>query len=170
VDGEKRRQAVRCAYGYRCGYCGVHEQDAGSELEIDHFQPRSLGGGDDLDNLIYCCPTCNRLKGNFWPQGDPSTTHRCLLHPKRDEMAMHLREEPDGRLIALTETGLFHIDRLRLNRPPLVALRWTRREEMRLRQELVETQEERAHLRERIAVLERELEEVLTQLTRSLGS
>jgi hypothetical protein len=169
VDEQERREAVRRAYEYRCGYCGVHEQEAGSELEIDHFQPRSLGGGDDLDNLVYCCSTCNRLKGNFWPTDDPSITHRRLLHPKRDDLAMHLREEAGGRLIALTETGAFHIARLRLNRPPLVALRRARQESARLRRELAEAREERVHLRERIAVLERELEEVLAQLTRLLG-
>ena len=49
---EARRAAVRTAYDGRCGYCAVHESEAGAELEIDHFQPRSAGGGDDLDNLI----------------------------------------------------------------------------------------------------------------------
>jgi hypothetical protein len=37
----ERRARVRERYGARCGYCGVHENEAGSELEIDHFQPRS---------------------------------------------------------------------------------------------------------------------------------
>lgn len=166
---EERREAVRRAYDYRCGYCGVHEQEAGSELEIDHFQPRSAGGGDDLDNLVYCCPTCNRLKGDFWPAGDPSATHRRLLHPKRDDLATHLREEANGRLTALTEIGAFHINRLRLNRPPLIALRRARRESTRLRRELAEMRKERAHLQERIAALERELVEVLAQLTRLSG-
>lgn len=166
---QERREAVRRAYEHRCGYCGVHEQEVGSALEIDHFQPRSLGGGDDLDNLVYCCPSCNRLKGDFWPTGDLSTTHRRVLHPHRDDLAAHVREEADGRLIAVTETGAFHIERLRLNRPPLVALRRARQEGMRLRRELVVVREERVHLRERIAVLERELEEVLAQLTRLLG-
>lgn len=169
MEEQEHREAVRRAYDYRCGYCGVHEQEAGSELEIDHFKPRALGGGDDLDNLVYCCPTCNRLKGDFWPTDEPSTTLRRLLHPKRDDLAMHLREEADGRLIALTKTGAFHIERLRLNRPPLVALRRARQESVRLQQELAEAQEERMHLRERIAVLEREVEEVVAQLTRLLS-
>lgn len=169
MDEQERREAVRRAYDYRCGYCGVQEEEVGSELEIDHFQPRSAGGGDDPDNLVYCCPTCNRLKGDFWPAGDPSTSHRRLLHPKRDDLAAHLREEPDGRLTALTETGAFHIERLRLNRPPLVALRRTRQEGTRLRRELAAAREEQARLRERIVSLEREIEEVLTQLARLLG-
>ena len=62
-----RRVAVRAAYDGRCGYCTVHESEAGTELEIDYFQPRSAGGSDHPDNLVYCCTACNRLKGDFWP-------------------------------------------------------------------------------------------------------
>jgi 5-methylcytosine-specific restriction endonuclease McrA len=83
MNEDERRQAVRRLYEYRCGYCGVHEHEAGTELEIDHFQPRSAGGTDDLDNLVYCCTTCNRLKGDFWPTDDFVTLTRRLLHPHR---------------------------------------------------------------------------------------
>ena len=160
------REAVRRAYNHRCGYCGVHEEEVGSTLEMDHFRPRSAGGSDDPDNLVYCCPACNRLKGDFWPSGDPAATHRRLLHPKRNDLSAHVREEEDGCLTALTETGAFHIEHLRLNRSPLVALRRTRQEVMQLRRELAAAQEEQAQLRERIASLERQLEEVLQQLAR----
>jgi len=50
MDEHERRQKIRRLYDYRCGYCGVHEVEAGSELEIDHFQPRSADGTDDLDD------------------------------------------------------------------------------------------------------------------------
>lgn len=103
----ERRTAVRQRYHARCGYCSVHETEAGSALEVDHFQPRAAGGGDDLDNLIYCCPACNRLKGDFWPLSNPDTTTQRLLHPGRNDLTRHLREEPDGRLAALTATGAF---------------------------------------------------------------
>jgi hypothetical protein len=163
------REAVRREYGYRCGYCGVHEEELGGELEVDHFQPRSAGGSDHLDNLVYCCPTCNRLKGDFWPSDHPPATGRCLLHPKRDDPLVHFREEEDGRLTALTETGVFHIERLRLNRPPLVALRRARQKMVQLLRELTAAQEEQTQLRERIASLEKELEKILEQLLWLLG-
>lgn len=35
------RQAVRRAYDFASGYCGVREADAGGELELDHFKPRA---------------------------------------------------------------------------------------------------------------------------------
>ncbi len=163
---ETRRAAVRAAYDGRCGYCTAHESETGTELEIDHFQPRSAGGGDDLDNLVYCCTACNRLKGDFWPATDPLTTIRRLLHPKRDSLTAHLREEPDGRIVALTATGSFHIDRLRLNRPPLLALRRARRDVAQLRQTLADAQAEQVQLRERIAALEGTLQDVLAQIAR----
>ena len=83
------REAVRQEYEYRCGYCGVHEEEVGSELELDHFQPRSAGGSDERNNLVYCCSTCNRLKGDFWPQENILSTSHRLLHPEKDDLATH---------------------------------------------------------------------------------
>lgn len=170
MNEQDRRAALRHRYAEHCGYCTVHESEAGSELEVDHFQPRSAGGLDELDNLIYCCPACNRLKGDFWPATDPYTAIRRLLHPGRDDLREHLREEADGRLIALTETGTFHLERLRLNRPPLVALRLSRREVARLREDLADARLEQAGLNSRLAVLERELQSILSQIGRLLKS
>jgi hypothetical protein len=167
---ETRRTAVRAAYNGRCGYCTVHESEAGTELEIDHFQPRSSYGSDDPDNLVYCCTTCNRLKGDFWPPTDPLTITRRLLHPKHDDLTEHLREEQDGRIVALTATGAFHLDRLRLNRPPLLALRRARRDAAQLRQALADAKAEQAQLREQMATLESALQDVLAQIARLLES
>ena len=41
MQEQERREAVRRLDGERCGYCGVREVDAGSELEIDHFYSTS---------------------------------------------------------------------------------------------------------------------------------
>jgi hypothetical protein len=169
VDEQDRREAVRLAYKYRCGYCSVQEEETGGKLEIDHFHPRSRGGGDDLGNLVYCCPICNRLKGDFWPEGNHLTSTHRLLHPTRDNLTDHLREEEDGRLVALTEIGQFHITRLHLNRLPLVALRRARRERAQLRHNLSIAQEEQKRLRQKIIELERELNETLRLLNRLLG-
>ncbi|HID64967.1 MAG TPA: HNH endonuclease [Anaerolineae bacterium] len=61
------RDTIRALYGFRCGYCGVTETESGGKLDIDHFRPKSHGGTDTLDNLVYACVTCNRLKGDYWP-------------------------------------------------------------------------------------------------------
>lgn len=116
------RQTVSHRYEFRCGYCGVHENDIGSELTVDHFQPRTYGGDDDLDNLVYCCHPCNEFKGDYW-QTEPDLR---LLHPLLDDMSEHIREHEDGTLIALTERGANHIQTLHLNRPRLIAHRLER--------------------------------------------
>jgi len=42
---------------YICAYCGEPAN------EVDHIQPRVLGGTDDLDNLVASCRRCNAMKG-----------------------------------------------------------------------------------------------------------
>ena len=42
---------------YICAYCGEPAN------EVDHIQPRVLGGTDDLDNLVAACRRCNAMKG-----------------------------------------------------------------------------------------------------------
>jgi 5-methylcytosine-specific restriction endonuclease McrA len=60
-----------------CQYCG--KTLAASELTLDHVVPRSRGGLSTWENLVACCHTCNRKKGNS------------LLHELED---MRLQREP----------------------------------------------------------------------------
>ena len=47
--------------GLRCQGCGwaPHQADY---LQVDHNQPRSLEGADEIDNLALLCEPCNRKK------------------------------------------------------------------------------------------------------------
>lgn len=54
------RLVIRQRANFACEFCGVTETDTGSELTIDHFRPRTKGGTDDLDNLLYCCMRYNQ--------------------------------------------------------------------------------------------------------------
>jgi 5-methylcytosine-specific restriction endonuclease McrA len=45
-----------------CQYCGVVLPSG--ELTLDHVIPRSRGGSSTWENLVACCHTCNRRKGN----------------------------------------------------------------------------------------------------------
>lgn len=119
----EEREALRQRFQFCCGYCGVRESDVGAELTVDHFQPRSRNGSDEPDNWIYCCHACNEFKGDYWQPG----ASRRILHPLRDNLAEHIAERDDGTLQALTETGTFHIQKLRLNRAELVTHRYERR-------------------------------------------
>ena len=57
---------------FTCQFCGRVVPE--TQLEVDHLHPRSLGGSDDLANLIATCVDCNRGKrdkivarpGNEW--------------------------------------------------------------------------------------------------------
>jgi len=94
-------EIVRQQYDYRCGYCGIAEHEAGSLLEIDHFRPLRAGGTNELENLVYCCTTCNRHKGDFWNESEPER----LLHPLLDDLSVHIYEQENGFLVGLTSRG-----------------------------------------------------------------
>jgi hypothetical protein len=68
---------------------------------------------------VYCCHACNEFKGDHWQHASP---HR-ILHPLHDDLSASIVEEADGMLRGLTETGTYHIQRLHLNRPQLIAWR-----------------------------------------------
>ena len=112
----KVKRLVRSIYVMRCGYCGLSEADIGAELTFDYFQPRSVGGSYEADNTVYACHACNEFKGEYW--GDTDDTR--LLHPLRDDLKIHIRQEPDGTLTGITPAGERYIDQLQLNRLPLV--------------------------------------------------
>lgn len=58
-----RRFEVLHRDGFRCQYCGGTPQD-GYVLHVDHRQPRSNGGSDDMQNLVTACFLCNNGKSN----------------------------------------------------------------------------------------------------------
>lgn len=58
-DGTRFRVLQRDKF--RCRYCGAHGSEA--PLHIDHVHPVSAGGGNDPDNLVTACQSCNLGKG-----------------------------------------------------------------------------------------------------------
>ena len=123
-----RHEDVRRRFQGCCGYCGVSENDVGGELTVDHYLPLHAGGGDSEENLIYCCFRCNLYKGNFAPTSTDRANGLTVLHPTQDKFDEHLRlDKSTGYFEALTPTGGFHLNLLRLNRPELVTHRLRRR-------------------------------------------
>lgn len=122
----RAREQVRQRANFACEFCGISETDAGGELVIDHFQPIAKAGSDSLDNLLYCCPRCNLYKVDYWPA---TSNEPPLWNPRREPASHHFFELDDGTLHALTPIGSFTLQRLRLNRRPLVAHRLRKREE-----------------------------------------
>lgn len=56
------RSTVIAKRGRHCMYCGKGPLYKRA-LHIDHIVPRSLGGKDDVCNLIVSCAMCNMRKG-----------------------------------------------------------------------------------------------------------
>lgn len=117
---EKTRQIVRERAQFACEFCGVTEDDAGGMLTIDHFQPKTKGGDDSIENLLYCCMRCNLYKSNYWPESNDEIH---LWNPRREPASKHFLLLDDGTLHALTPTGKITLQRLRLNRTPLISYR-----------------------------------------------
>lgn len=56
------RKRVFNKYKKRCAYCGhiLTFQD----MKIDHYDPKSKGGTDDIENLMPSCEICNHYKNS----------------------------------------------------------------------------------------------------------
>lgn len=121
----ERREQVRQRAEFACEYCGVTETDTGGELTIDHIQPQAHSGGDEIENLAYCCSRCNGYKSDYWSQ---EANASYLWNPRQDTAGTHFLELADSRLYGMTAVGAFTLARLRLNRPALIANRLRRRE------------------------------------------
>lgn len=48
---------------FKCQYCGASAPNI--LLHVDHIEPVSKGGGDDITNLITSCAACNAGKSNI---------------------------------------------------------------------------------------------------------
>lgn len=114
------REFVRQRANFACEFCGVTETDSGGRLTIDHFQPRAKGGGNHLDNLLYCCIRCNQYKRDYWAVDSEDIQ---LWNPRVEPVTQHFLSLDDGTLHPLTTAGKFTLNRLRLNRPQLIAYR-----------------------------------------------
>lgn len=157
------REAVRAAFGGRCGYCSVSETSVGGELEIDHFHPLAAGGSDEIENLVYACTACNRFKGDYAPARDAPESLR-LLRPQRDDVDAHVAETVQGRLLGLTPRGWFHIQRLHLNRLQLIEMRHLHRAEQTQKNELTRAREAEARLRQENSALLDEIARLRTAM------
>ena len=118
------REQVRQRANFACEYCGVTETNSGGGLTIDHFQPQSQGGSDDLENLIYCCHRCNEYKSDFWPRNETASS---LWNPRLSSPDTHFLETEDGVLHATSAVGRFTLQWLRLNRSALITHRLQKR-------------------------------------------
>ena len=161
---DELRAQVRDRWNARCAYCGVHEDAVGATLTVDHHRPRARGGVREAENLVYSCARCNEHKGAYWHEQDPP--HVRLLHPGQDDLTQHLRVSDDGHVAGVTPEGEFFVQRLRLNRPPLVAYRRARWSEAEITAELQATRRRIEELERRVLDLRTELDATADEIER----
>jgi HNH endonuclease len=124
LTGRLRREVAARAQGL-CEYCRCPELLNTGTFSVDHVIPRSKGGGDDLENLAFCCQGCNNTKYNKVDGKDPVTEGLvALYHPRRQRWRDHFKWSDDFlKLEGLTAAGRATISLLQLNREKLVAIR-----------------------------------------------
>ena len=110
-------QTLRQRAKYRCEYCHYLEILSSAPLSVDHLQPQSLGGTDDIDNLALACRRCNEIRYNFTTGIDPQTQIETpLFNPRRQEWSEHFIWSVDAlNIIGQTDTGRATCNRLDLN-------------------------------------------------------
>lgn len=110
----------------QCVYCSIHENHWGGidHFHIDHFRPKSIAAFshliNDICNLFYACPICNRFKKDDWPANpdlaipsypDPSITNYSTIFTFSITTFQISGNNPSANYV---------IHRLYLNRPQLV--------------------------------------------------
>lgn len=72
--------------GFACGYCGKTPPEV--TLEIDHINPKSKGGKDDINGLLTACFDCNRGKRDIVLKKIPGTLRDNLEILKEKEIQL----------------------------------------------------------------------------------
>lgn len=88
---KKTRFEVFKRDGFQCAYCG--KTPPAVTLEVDHIEPISKGGSDDINNLITACFDCNRGKRNIELNKIPAKLNENLeiLKEKEEQLKEYRR-------------------------------------------------------------------------------
>ncbi len=110
--------------GFRCEYCGLHQdQSPLAAFHIEHILPRKHGGSDDVDNLALACSDCNLHKGSNVAGYDPKTGELTeLFHPRRHTWREHF-ERQGAMIVGVTAVGRTTVEVMRLNAEERLELR-----------------------------------------------
>jgi hypothetical protein len=68
----------------------MHQSLQGATFHVEHVVPASRGGPSQLENLAWCCPSCNLHKSDRTHAVDPDTNQLVpLFHPRQDDWSEH---------------------------------------------------------------------------------
>jgi len=90
--GKRVRFEVFKRDGFKCQYCGAQVPE--TVLEVDHINPVSKGGDNDIMNLVTACRACNAGKSNI-PLSDDAAIRKQRamldeLNERREQLEMML--------------------------------------------------------------------------------
>ncbi len=109
--------------GSRSGYGRLPQIESRAAFEVDHIIARQHRGRTVAGNLALSCVYCNGRKGPNLTGRDPATGKLTRLsQPRRHQWPYHFRSQ-GSTITGRTAIGRTTIDVLRMNHPPLVALR-----------------------------------------------
>lgn len=122
---KKTRIFVAQRATFCCEYCWSQEKYCPDYFSVEHIMPRIRKGSDGLDNLAYSCLACNNHKYTHIEAIDPvSGISFPLYNPRIDIWEHHFRWSDDYSLLTgITPKGRATIEKLRLNRMPVINLR-----------------------------------------------
>ena len=110
----------------QCIYCTIHENQWGGvdHYHIEHYRPKSIPEfkklENDICNLFYACPVCNRFKSDDWP-AEPDLNVVSYPDPSlTDYKTIFDFNNSTYTLIGKFTSSVYMIERLYLNRPQLV--------------------------------------------------
>jgi HNH endonuclease len=124
ISPQIRQQVIGNAQ-YRCEYCKTSSQLTGMPLTMEHIQPQSLGGSDQLSNLAAACYRCNEFKGAKTAAIDPLTNESVrFFNPRLDRWSEHFVWGNGGtHIVGISPIGSTTVMALRLNNDEIVAAR-----------------------------------------------
>lgn len=110
---------------HQCVYCSIHEGQFGgiNNFHIDHFRPKSKKKfkhlENDINNLFYSCPICNRFKSNDWPN-EPDLNSICYPDPSFTDYSEIFQINSESKIQGKFVASDYIAIRLYLNRPQLI--------------------------------------------------
>ncbi len=102
---------------HRCEYCRVPVYLSSFNYHIEHIIGLQHGGRNSLENLAYCCSTCNWKKGlNIATILEVDSDLIPLFNPRRQNWFEHFSVQR-GELFAVSDISKATIKLLELNLP-----------------------------------------------------
>jgi exopolyphosphatase/pppGpp-phosphohydrolase len=120
-----KRKAVAERAQYLCEYCFSAQKYSPQSFSIEHIQPTSKKGSDELENLALACQGCNSFKSDKTSAIDPFSGRKIAIYnPRKDIWDKHFVWSEDFlEIVGLTAKGRATVKLLKLNREEVVNLR-----------------------------------------------